>query len=65
MSGKIRRETVLAPSSVKEELLGRYKKAKDRAVDPWEEAAKPFHPMQFKDFVLPKDADALVLSEAR
>ncbi|HLD49852.1 MAG TPA: nitrite reductase large subunit NirB, partial [bacterium] len=57
---KIRRETILAPDETKKGLLGRLAKAKAKAVNPWEEAAKPVHPMQFKDFVLPKEAEALI-----
>jgi nitrite reductase (NADH) large subunit len=57
---KIRRETILASEENKKGLLERYQKAKAKAVDPWKEAVKPVHPKQFTDFVLPKDADALI-----
>ncbi len=58
---KIRRETILASSDEKKALLGRLAKAKQKAVDPWTvEAEKPVHPYQFKDFVLPKEIEALV-----
>jgi nitrite reductase (NADH) large subunit len=57
---KIRQETILASAEKKQGLLDRYRKAKAKVVDPWQtEAAKPVHPMQFKDFVLPKDREAL------
>ncbi len=57
---KIRRETVLASEETRKGLLERLARAKAKAVNPWDEAAKPVHPMQFKDFVLPKDAEALI-----
>ena len=58
---KIRRDTVLASDENKKEILGRLEKAKKKAVDPWAvEAKKPVHPMQFHDFVLPKEAEALI-----
>lgn len=57
---KIRRETILASEETKKGLLERLNKARAKAVDPWKEASKPVHPMQFKDFVLPKDAEALI-----
>ncbi len=57
---KIRRETVLAPDEVKKGLLDRLAKAKAKAVNPWEtESKKPVHPLQFNEFVLPKEAEAL------
>jgi nitrite reductase (NADH) large subunit len=57
----IRRETVLAPEEKKKALLDRLKKAKAKAVNPWAvESKAPFHPRQFKDFVLPMDRDALL-----
>ena len=57
---KIRRETVLASEGTKKNLLGRLTKARAKVVNPWNEGAKPVHPMQFQDFVLPKDAEALI-----
>jgi nitrite reductase (NADH) large subunit len=57
---KIRRETVLAPEEIKKGLLERLKKAKAKTVNPWEEAKHPRHPMQFQDFVLPKEKEALL-----
>ena len=58
---KIRRETILATDEAKKTLLGHLEKAKKKAVDPWAaEAKKPVHPMQFHDFVLPKEAEALI-----
>ena len=58
---KIRRDTILASSEIKNGLLDRLKIAKSKAVDPWTaESKKPVHPMQFKDFVLPKEAEALI-----
>ncbi len=57
---KIRRETVLASGETKKGLLDRLGKARAKVVNPWREAAKPVHPMQFKDFVLPKEAEALI-----
>ena len=58
---KIRRETILASPEEKKLLLDHLAKAKQKAVDPWAaEAAKPVHPYQFKDFVLPKEIEALV-----
>jgi nitrite reductase (NADH) large subunit len=57
---KIRQETILASEEKQKRLLDRLKKAKEKAVNPWNEHAKPVHPMQFKDFVLPKDSEALV-----
>jgi len=60
---EIRRETILASDEKKEKLLDRLKKSKAKAIDPWQaEAKKPFHPMQFDSFVLPKDKEALVES---
>jgi nitrite reductase (NADH) large subunit len=56
---KVRQETILASAEKKAALLDHYRKAKAKAVDPWKEAEKPVHPMQFKDFVLPKDREAL------
>lgn len=57
---KIRHETVLASAEKKKALLDRLNKAKARAVDPWKKESKqPLHPMQFKDFVLPKEREAL------
>ena len=50
----------LASDEIKKGLLDRLAKAKAKAVNPWREASKPVHPMQFKDFVLPKDAEALI-----
>ncbi|MBI1870325.1 MAG: NAD(P)/FAD-dependent oxidoreductase, partial [Chlamydiae bacterium] len=56
-----RRHTILAPEDQKKSLLDRLKKSKEKAVNPWEtESKKWVHPMQFKDFVLPKDSDALM-----
>ena len=60
----IRRETLLASAKNKKALLDRLAKAKEKAVDPWKEAAKPVHPYQFQDFVLPKESEALVLQES-
>ena len=57
---KIRRETILAPEKTRKGLLDRLAKAKAKAVDPWLESKKPVHPMQFQDFVLPKDKEALL-----
>lgn len=57
---KIRRETILASDENKKGLFERFYKAKSKAVDPWKEAVKPVHPKQFTDFVLPKDAEALI-----
>jgi nitrite reductase (NADH) large subunit len=58
---EIRRHTTLASEEVKQGLLGRLKKSKAKAVNPWAvESEKPVHPMQFQDFVLPKDAEALI-----
>jgi len=58
---KIREKTVLASVDKKKELLERLAKAKEKVVDPWAvESSKPIHPMQFSDFVLPKDKEALV-----
>ncbi len=58
----VRRETILAPEEKKKALLDRLAKAKKKAVNPWAvESEKPVHPYQFQDFVLPKDAEALVL----
>ncbi len=56
---RVRQETVLASAEKKAALLDHYRKAKERVVDPWKEAVKPVHPMQFKDFVLPKEREAL------
>jgi nitrite reductase (NADH) large subunit len=57
----IRRETVLASEEVKKGFLERLRKAKAKAVNPWAvESKAPFHPRQFKDFVLPKDREALI-----
>ena len=57
---KIRRETILASEETRKDLLDRLKKAKAKAVNPWDESKKPVHPMQFKDLVLPKEAEALI-----
>ncbi|MBI3316442.1 MAG: NAD(P)/FAD-dependent oxidoreductase [Candidatus Omnitrophica bacterium] len=57
---KIRRETVLASEETKKGLLDRLARARAKVVNPWGEASKPVHPMQFKDFVLPKEAEALI-----
>ncbi|MBI3313030.1 MAG: NAD(P)/FAD-dependent oxidoreductase [Candidatus Omnitrophica bacterium] len=58
---KIRRETILAPEEIRKGLLERLNKARAKAVNPWAvESKKPVHPMQFKDFVLPKDKEALI-----
>ena len=60
---KIRRETILASKETKKGLLGRLQKAKAKAVNPWAvESEKPVHPFQFKDFVLPKEREALIES---
>jgi len=57
----IRRETVLAPEDKKKALFDRLAKAKSKAVNPWAiESKAPVHPLQFQDFVLPKDKDALI-----
>ena len=56
----VRRETILASEEKKKALLDRYRKAKERAVDPWMESKKPVTPYQFQDFVLPKEAEALI-----
>lgn len=57
----VREETVLASPEKKKALLDRLAKSKEKVVDPWAvEASKPIHPMQFNDFVLPKDKAALV-----
>ena len=62
---RVRRETVLAPEETKQALLSRLKKAKEKAVNPWAvEAEKPVNPLQFNEFVLPKEAEALI-GEAR
>ncbi|MBI4352999.1 MAG: NAD(P)/FAD-dependent oxidoreductase [Candidatus Omnitrophica bacterium] len=59
---KIRRETVLAPEEARKGLLERLEKARKKVVNPWAvESKKPFHPMQFKDLVLPREAEALVV----
>jgi nitrite reductase (NADH) large subunit len=58
---KIRRETVCAPEDVRRGMMERLDKARAKAVNPWkEESAEPFHPMQFHDFVLPKESEALI-----
>lgn len=58
---KVREETVLASAEKKKALLDRLAKSKEKVVDPWAlESSKPNHPMQFNDFVLPKDTEALV-----
>jgi nitrite reductase (NADH) large subunit len=57
---KIRQETIFALDANKKGLLDRLKKSKSKAVNPWNEHKKPNHPMQFKDFVLPKDQEALI-----
>ena len=58
---KIRRETVLASEADKKALLDRLTKARAKAVNPWDvESKKPVHPMQFQEFVLPKEASALI-----
>jgi nitrite reductase (NADH) large subunit len=57
----VREQTVLAGAETKKALLDRLGKAKEKVVDPWAvESSKPNHPMQFNDFVLPKDKNALV-----
>jgi len=57
----IRRETVLACKEKQEALLERLARAKAKVKDPWgTESKEPVHPMQFKDFVLPKDQEALL-----
>ena len=58
---EIRRDTVLAPDEKKKALLDRLNKARSKVVNPWDEARKPVHPMQFNEFVLPKESEALVL----
>ncbi|MBK8870657.1 MAG: nitrite reductase large subunit NirB [Elusimicrobia bacterium] len=59
---KIREETVLASPEMKKSLLDRLSKGKEKVVDPWAvESSKPVHPMQFNDFVLPKEKEALVI----
>ena len=61
---EVRRQTVLALQDVKEGLLDRLAKSKARAVNPWAvESKKPVHVTQFKDFVLPKEKEALILQE--
>ena len=57
---EIRRETVLAPEEKKKALLDRLNKARGKVVNPWDEAHKPLHPLQFNELVLPKEAEALV-----
>lgn len=58
---RIRQETVLASDEKKRGLLDRLNKSKAKAVNPWAvESKNPVHPMQFKDFVLPKDQEALI-----
>ncbi|MDP3921155.1 MAG: nitrite reductase large subunit NirB [Candidatus Omnitrophota bacterium] len=57
---KIRQETILASDEKKRGLLERLKKSKSKVVNPWNEHKKPVHPMQFDDFVLPKDKEALI-----
>lgn len=57
---KIRRETTLAPEEKKKALLERLSRARAKVVNPWDEHKKPAQPLQFSDFVLPKDADALM-----
>ena len=58
---EIRRQTCLASEEKKKGLLERLRKSKERAVNPWAvESREPRHPMQFKDFVLPKEREALV-----
>ncbi len=58
---KIRRETILASDENKKALLERLARAKAKTVDPWTaESKKQVHPMQFQEFVLPKDAEALI-----
>lgn len=58
---KIRHDTVLASPEKKKALLDRLTKAKAKAVNPWAvETVKPVHPYQFRDFVLPKETEALM-----
>ena len=59
---KVRRETIFASEETKKGLLGRLDKARAKTVNPWEEGAnkEPVHPLQFQDFVLPKEAEALI-----
>ena len=57
----IRRETILASPEAKKALLDRLNKARAKVVNPWDvESKKPVHPMQFEEFIMPKDADALI-----
>ncbi len=59
--GKIRQDTVLASKEERERLLNHLKKAKEKAVNPWKvESETPRHPMQFQNYVLPKDREALI-----
>jgi nitrite reductase (NADH) large subunit len=44
---KIRKDTVYAPDAVKEALLERLRRSKERARDAWEEGKEPLHPTQF------------------
>jgi nitrite reductase (NADH) large subunit len=58
----IRRETILASEEVKKGLLGRLKRSKERAQEPWSvESKKPVHEMQFQELVMPREAEALIL----
>ncbi|MBI4549868.1 MAG: NAD(P)/FAD-dependent oxidoreductase [Candidatus Omnitrophica bacterium] len=58
---KIRRETIYASEETRRGLMDRLNKARAKTVNPWlEESARPFHPRQFHDFVLPKESEALI-----
>ena len=57
---KIRQETILTSEEKKKGFLDRLKKSKAKTVNPWDEHKKPVHPMQFSEFVLPKDQEALI-----
>jgi len=57
----IRRQTILASEKTKKGLLERLKKSKAKTVNPWrDESDQPIHPMQFEEFVLPKEKEALI-----
>jgi nitrite reductase (NADH) large subunit len=59
---KVRRETILASDDVKKGLLERLKRSKERASEPWSaESKKPVHEMQFRELVMPKEVEALIL----
>lgn len=57
---EVRRETILASPEKKKALLDRLNKARAKVVNPWDEHKKPVNPVQFNEFVLPKEAEALI-----